>query len=80
MRVVLLSEDVRDMLAAVKVPVLYIRGTRDRLVWSGSLRRIRAAIPDLEVTEIDAPHMVLQLEPRASWQAITSFAAARCAL
>jgi pimeloyl-ACP methyl ester carboxylesterase len=75
-----LSEDVRDMLGAVRVPVLYIRGTRDRLVRSGCLRRIRAAKPDIEVAEIDAPHLVLQLQPRASWQAITSFAAARCAL
>lgn len=74
-----LSVDVRRRLTAVRVPVLYLRATGDRLVRPGCLRQIRDARPDIAVVELDAPHLVLQLAPQASWQAIASFVATRCA-
>ena len=68
-----LSVDVRDRLESIRVPILYLRGTRDRLVGRGSLDRILDRRPDVQVAPIDAPHLTLQLEPELSWAAIDGF-------
>lgn len=65
-----LSVDVRDRLESIRVPILYLRGTRDRLVGRGSLARILERRPDVHIAPIDAPHLTLQLEPERSWAAI----------
>lgn len=68
-----LTVDARDALARVEVPVLYLRGTRDRLVRGRCLRTILAVKPETTVAEIDAPHMLLQIAPDAAWEAIRAF-------
>lgn len=55
--------DVRPDLTAVGVPVTYIRATGDRLVGVGALEEIRRLRPDLEVIEIDGPHLIAQVRP-----------------
>ena len=68
-----LTVDVRSQLAALSCPVLYLRGVRDRLVSSRSVRRIVEARPGIQVAQLDGPHLLLQVQPNACWQAITSF-------
>jgi pimeloyl-[acyl-carrier protein] methyl ester esterase len=75
-----LSVDVRDSLASVDVPILYLQGTKDRLVWSNSLRRILKTKPDVFVSKIDAPHLVLQIARHESWQAIKRFCSQQCVI
>jgi len=64
--------NVRRDLAACPVPVLYLRGSRDLVVPSHNLREIQAALPAVQVTTLQAPHMVLQTQPAASASAIAS--------
>jgi pimeloyl-ACP methyl ester carboxylesterase len=71
-----LTVDVRDELAKVKVPVLALRGARDRLIGAASARRMLAAKPDMEVATVDGPHLLLQVEPTASWRAVLPFISA----
>jgi pimeloyl-ACP methyl ester carboxylesterase len=67
--------DAREDLRRCPVPVLYIYGTRDRLVRRGSRRRIAALRPDAIFRPVPASHFVLQLAPRESWGIITEFMA-----
>jgi pimeloyl-[acyl-carrier protein] methyl ester esterase len=73
-----LAVDVRRLLAAMELPILYIRGTKDRLVRRRSLAQILDANPRVSVAEIRAPHLTLQVAATASWDAITHFVAERC--
>ncbi len=73
-----LSVDVTEELRRVSVPVLVLHGTRDGLVPRRALEHIRSAKPSVEVVELDAPHMLLQVAPEAAWEAILSFLATRC--
>jgi pimeloyl-[acyl-carrier protein] methyl ester esterase len=68
-----LNCDVRAELARVFVPILYLRGKRDRLLRPSALDAMLQIRPDLTVTEIDAPHLVLQRRPLPSVQAIVDF-------
>jgi pimeloyl-ACP methyl ester carboxylesterase len=68
-----LCEDCSQKLRGYSRPLLYLRGTRDRLVRRGSMEQIRRVRPDVEVHEIDAPHMILQTRPAEAWRAIEEF-------
>lgn len=68
-----LAVDARDAFARLEVPVLYLRGTRDRLVRSWCLRTVLKLKPETTVAMIDAPHMLLQVAPDEAWDAIRSF-------
>ena len=57
-------------------PVLYLRGSEDRLVKEKSLTEIRDICPDAVVHTVRAPHLVLQCAPQEAWNAVTSFLAA----
>lgn len=63
--------DVRRQLVECPVPLMLIVGTADRLVSPAPILKVR---PDLPVVRIDAPHLVLQAAPKASAEAIVSFA------
>ncbi|MET0399736.1 MAG: alpha/beta hydrolase [Longimicrobiaceae bacterium] len=71
-----LTEDVGDWLARCSARVLYLRGTRDRLVPEASVQRI-AALTSAEVVRIAGPHLLLQTAPAEAWAAISEFTA-RC--
>ncbi len=75
-----LSVDVSEALRRVAVPVLYLRGRSDGLVPGRSLEHIRSCLPTVEVVELDAPHMLLEVAPEAAWRAIVAFLATRCTL
>jgi pimeloyl-ACP methyl ester carboxylesterase len=68
-----LAVDNRPLLARIKVPMLYLRATADRLIPLAAGREIVDLRPDVEWVEIDAPHFMLQTEPRACAQAVEKF-------
>lgn len=61
------------LVARIKVPMLYLRATADRLIPEAAGRAIVDARPDTEWVEIDAPHFLLQTEPEASASAVEKF-------
>ncbi len=69
-----LAVDVRRELAAVQCPVLYIQALRDLVVSPRCLREIASVRGDVAVQRVDTRHLVLQLEPDASWELIDGFA------
>jgi pimeloyl-[acyl-carrier protein] methyl ester esterase len=69
-----LSVDVTSVLAKCKVPILYVRGTEDRLVRDRSVAAIVAAAgTPVSVANIRGPHLVLTTAPREVWQSISEF-------
>jgi pimeloyl-ACP methyl ester carboxylesterase len=68
-----LRVDVRRELAACAVPILYLRADRDRLVRRHNLAEISQIRPDVQSSSVEAPHMVLQIEPAAAAAAISEF-------
>ena len=70
-----LGVDARDEVAALDRPLLCLRATRDRIVRVDSTATIRALRPNAELVDIDAPHLLLQTNPRAAWDVIAPFLA-----
>jgi len=68
-----LAVDTRPQLARIRVPMLYLRATADRLIPEAAGRAIVAAHPGTEWVEIDAPHFMLQTEPDACARAVEKF-------
>lgn len=65
------SVNVADVLARCATPLVYIRGTKDRLVPEASVQAVvRAAAVPVAVVRIPGPHLLLQAAPEAAWRAI----------
>jgi len=73
-----LHTDVRAELAQVKVPILYIQPTQDRLIERVCLDEMRA-VKAGEVVTIVGPHLLLQAEPALCAEAVAAFGPARTA-
>jgi pimeloyl-[acyl-carrier protein] methyl ester esterase len=67
------TADALEQLSQIDLPVLYIRGTEDRLVSDRALRTIRDVLPSVEVSFVAAPHFILQMAPSEAWRAIEQF-------
>ena len=67
------SCDVRDDLARVEVPILYLQAEGDRLVDSGSLEEFLRPQPTILVKRISGPHLLFQREPARCVEAIVEF-------
>ncbi len=65
--------DVSKEFAAIEAPVLYVAGTRDRLVGPTVAEQLRGLRSDLEVCHLDAPHLVLQRRPAEAAAAISRY-------
>lgn len=64
-----------DALAACRLPILYIAGSRDRLVPKRNPTRIQCVNPGVKIVTLPAPHLVLQNAPEAAAKVIAQFAA-----
>jgi pimeloyl-ACP methyl ester carboxylesterase len=53
--------------------VLYLRGRHDRVVSRASGDYIRKIHPNVEVAELDAPHLLLQTAPQAATKIVSEF-------
>jgi pimeloyl-ACP methyl ester carboxylesterase len=69
-----LGVDVSSALREVRVPMLYLAGSRDRLVGLRGLAQIRRARPEVRTAVLVAPHLLLQASPGEAAQAIVGFA------
>lgn len=67
--------DSRRELARIKVPILYLQGTNDRLIRARCFKKIHTIRPDVQLASIAAPHLVLQHCPRESVELILKFCA-----
>ena len=69
-----LAVDARPLFASIQVPTLYLRATDDRLIRRAASLGIAAALPQLQIQDLDAPHFLLQVQPRAAAEAVLAFA------
>ena len=69
-----LSCDVRAELAQVSVPVLYIQAAQDRLLSGSCLEAIHRVKPDMCVSVVAGPHLLLQSKPQEAANIIIGFA------
>jgi pimeloyl-[acyl-carrier protein] methyl ester esterase len=70
----ILRVDAQEELRKCDVPILYIQGTRDRIVDAANLRRILRINPNVRCIQIDSGHMILKTRPVESASAIAEFA------
>lgn len=68
-----LGRDEREALAKVSIPILYLRAKRDRLVPVASLEEMLHVNPEMQIAEIDGPHLLLQAMPKASAEVVMQF-------
>lgn len=72
----ILTVDARSDLAALaslSIPMLYLRGSRDRLVGEQSIRVITQFQPKIQFETLNAPHLLLQHQPHEAVAAIERF-------
>jgi pimeloyl-ACP methyl ester carboxylesterase len=67
-----LTLDVMTQLAAIELPMLILRPTRDRIV-PRAAARLLAQTPRAETAEIEGPHLLLQARPVESAAAVLRF-------
>jgi len=65
--------DVREALARIRLPILCLIATHDRLIPKSAARLIQQQAPAATRVEIDAPHCLLQCAPRQAAVAIREF-------
>lgn len=65
--------DVRDQVPAIKVPTLYLQGTRDHVVGRSAGLKLQALNPTIQITTLDAPHLILQAKPEDAGKVILDF-------
>jgi pimeloyl-ACP methyl ester carboxylesterase len=68
-----LTVDVREQAAAVKVPFLYLQASADRVVPRSASASIRQVAQGLQVFELNGPHMLLQISPISAARAVEAF-------
>ena len=68
-----LTVDVSDSLAIIKLPVLYLRATEDRIVPYSSAKLVSALATQTQIIELVGPHFLLQVSPDASADAVANF-------
>jgi pimeloyl-[acyl-carrier protein] methyl ester esterase len=69
-----LSADKTSCLCRIRVPLLYLRASEDRVVFSSASAVISAHLPGTKVVAIDGPHFLLQSKPRECAAAVRAFA------
>ena len=65
-----LTVDMSAQLAAVKVPVLYLRASHDRLVPSAASATVAELNTHTRVVEVQGPHLLLQAAPAEAAEAV----------
>lgn len=70
-----LTEDSTSSLRRVTRPILYLRGSEDRLVPASSSEWVLRAAKHSVCVSIPGPHLLLQRHPEESWAEITRFLA-----
>lgn len=69
-----LTADQTSALSRIRVPLLYLRASEDRVIFPAASEMISERVPRAKVVEIEGPHFLLQAKPRESVAAIRAFA------
>jgi len=70
-----LAVDHREALAAIRVPMLYMRANQDRVIPRAAGLAILNLRPDIRLAKFDGPHFLLQTEPAACAAVVLDFIA-----
>lgn len=70
-----LRADAGAELARSGAPVMYLRGTDDRVVTESSVRAVVRAAVGVRVVRVPGPHLLLQARPESAWRAIEGWVA-----
>jgi len=65
--------DVSDVLESCELPILYLRAKKDRLVYESSMKLVEKLGKNVTVETFDAPHMLLQTQPKLAAKSIKIF-------
>lgn len=65
--------DLTHELPKLRVPLLYLRASEDRIIPPSCSEAIARAAPRVQIVEIEGPHMLLQVSPSAAAAAVTDF-------
>ena len=65
--------DVEKDFSRLTIPVLYLAGSRDRLVDRSVARQLLRLRQVMELESVDAPHLVLQRRPLEAAKRIAAF-------
>jgi len=65
--------DVSDILEKCELPILYLRAKNDRLVYESSMKLVEKLGKNVTVEKFDAPHMLLQTQPKQAALSIQKF-------
>lgn len=65
--------DVSTKLAALNIPVLYLRASHDRVVPGSASKIISKLKPDVSIVQLEAPHFLLQAVPDEASQVVIDF-------
>lgn len=68
-----LNCDERTNLDHLELPILFIRPMQDRLIPDSSYEEVRATNPNVEMVEIEGPHLILQANPIQSAKIVSDF-------
>jgi pimeloyl-ACP methyl ester carboxylesterase len=68
-----LRADVSAALPKIRVPVLYLRAAEDRLVPRSCADEIARGAPQTQVTDLEAPHFMLEATPAAAAEVVKEF-------
>jgi pimeloyl-[acyl-carrier protein] methyl ester esterase len=69
-----LSTDKTSCLCRIRLPLLYLRASEDRVVFSSASAVISAHVPGSKVVSIEGPHFLLQSKPQESAAIVRAFA------
>ncbi|MDR1996022.1 serine aminopeptidase domain-containing protein [Azonexus sp.] len=68
-----LTVDVSASLPRIRVPLLYMRASEDRVVSRSCSEQIASVVPHTQIAEITAPHFLLQTLPSLAASRVASF-------
>jgi pimeloyl-[acyl-carrier protein] methyl ester esterase len=68
-----LSVDHTAALARIRAPILYLRGSEDRLIPASSMSAICSLRPDVQVQTLEAPHFLLQTKATEAARIVQRF-------
>jgi pimeloyl-ACP methyl ester carboxylesterase len=69
-----LTVDETSALCRIQAPMLYLRASKDRVVFPSALEVISQHVPGMKVVEVEGPHFLLQARPKESAAAVRAFA------
>ena len=69
-----LAVDSTSSLSRIRAPILYLRASEDRVLFSATSKVISNHVPSTKVVAVEGPHFLLQAKPGESAAAIRTFA------